>query len=271
MAISELALIGVRLMDRLGNNLFQYAAARGLASRHSTGVAIMGVASRLAEFALRDDTIFVDEAGQADAGWIEHRERDYPFEPSITELPDRTLLAGYWQSERYFAHIADELRLELRPRVTPSVRDQALLDQFSAAESVAVHVRRGDYVSSARAAQGHGVLGVSYYRNAVRELRRRGIEPEVVVFSDDPGWCAANLDLDASTTWMPANLEEPEQDLLLMAGCRHHVIANSSFSWWGAWLAEHLDQVVVAPRNWFGGYDYDTRDLLPAAWLTVPG
>lgn len=263
-------MIGIRLMDRLGNNLFQYAAARGLATRHATGVVVMGVPSRLAELNLRDDTVFVDEADQAAAGWVEHREREFTFDPGVANLPDQTLLAGYWQSGRYFTHIADELRTEFRPRVAPSTRDQELLGRFALVESVAVHVRRGDYVSSPRANRGHGVLDATYYRTAVRGLRQRGIEPELVVFSDEPVWCEANLDLDAPTTWMPANLEAPERDLWLMAGCRHHVIANSSFSWWGAWLGTHPDQVVVAPGRWFDGYGHDTSDLVPAGWVTVP-
>jgi hypothetical protein len=263
-------MIGVRLMDRLGNNLFQYAAARGLAQRHATGVAVMGTPSRLSSLALRADTVFVDEAGQAHAGWLEHRERSFTFDSGVAQLPDQTLLAGYFQSERYFRHIADELRVELRPRSEPAPRDMALLDRFAATQSVAVHVRRGDYVTSPRAAMGHGALGPTYYRNALRELRRRGIEPEVIVFSDDPGWCQANLELGAPTIWMRTNVEAPEQDLLLMAGCRHHVIANSSFSWWGAWLGKRPGQVVLAPSRWFAGYDHDTSDLLPAGWVTVP-
>lgn len=269
-------MIRVELSNRLGNNLFQYAHGRGLAARHGTNVMVTGVASRLKTLRLRDDTLFAD-AAEADAlaaaagrPWTPYHQTDgFAYDPSVEALPDRTLLLGYWQSERYFSHISEEIRAEFRLIESLDRTDPHLVDHITSTESIAVHVRRGDYVSVPRATRGHGILGPAYYRNALSELARQGVEGEIFGFSDEPDWCRDHLDFGRPTTWLPANREAPERDLMLFAACRHHVIANSSFSWWGAWLGDAPDQVVIAPRRWFDGYDHDTRDLLPDRWTQV--
>jgi hypothetical protein len=129
-------------------------------------------------------------------------------------------------------------------------------------------VRRGDYLLPAHFRH-HGLCSADYYRRAMRLMRERVDRPRFFVFSDDWPWCREHL-ADADTTVVDANEPEAGQDeLRLMAACRHHVIANSSLSWWAGWLAASAGQVVVAPTPWFT-HRPETPDLFPAGWVTLP-
>ena len=136
---------------------------------------------------------------------------------------------------------------------------------------MALHVRRGDYASNPETQRVHGFCSPDYYRRAIDTVAARVADPRVFVFSDDPEWAERHLVLDHPTTIVRNAAPNAElDDFRMLARCRHHIIANSSFSWWGAWLASHPTQVVVAPAPWFAVDTYDTRDLLPAGWLRLP-
>jgi hypothetical protein len=137
--------------------------------------------------------------------------------------------------------------------------------------SLSIHVRRGDYVTSAATNEFHGVLDVDFYEQAVRHVQERVPDLQGFVFSDDPDWCRKALGhLQLPLTFVDANRgEDSWQDLYLMAACRHNIVANSSFSWWGAWLGDgpgRTDRVVIAPRRWFAGEDVVVEDRCPPHW-----
>jgi hypothetical protein len=138
--------------------------------------------------------------------------------------------------------------------------------------SVALHIRRGDYVSLGSANKYHGVLPLEYYEMAVSYALTNIQNPHFVIFSDDLLWCRQNLSLpDDSFTYVENNLGDASwQDLILMSHCRHHVIANSSFSWWGAWLADQRwgkNRIVIAPHKWFLKLEISKQDRFPSHWL----
>ena len=140
---------------------------------------------------------------------------------------------------------------------------------MTSTDSVMVHVRRGDYVSLAAAAANHGTCTPEYYRAALDLLRQTVPAPTLFVFSDDPAWATANLRFDVPTRYVSHNPpSEPDQDLRLMSACRHAIIANSSFSWWGAWLGQGERRVVIAPSRWFAD-GRPTPDLIPTDWRTL--
>ena len=199
-----------------------------------------------------------------------HRERAFSFDPRVLDLPDGSYLSGFWQSERYFADAADTIRRDFTLREPPSPANRRWLDVIGAQDcAVSVHVRRGDYLGSDR----YGVCSPAYYREAARLVgRRTGAKPVFFVFSDEPAWVRENLRLDPETHVLDHNDTEGGacEDLRLMAACDHHVIANSSFSWWGAWLAPSPHKVVVAPQPWQRSREIDTSDILPRGWLSVP-
>jgi len=195
-------------------------------------------------------------------------ERSFDFDERFWECGPQTYLVGYWQSERYFIDVADAIRRELSYPRPPDAANAQWLARIRAANAVCVHVRRGDYLLPAHF-QHHGLCSADYYRRAVRLIRERVRTPQFFVFSDDWAWCRENL-ADNDIVIVDANRPDAGQDeLRLMAACRHHVIANSSLSWWAAWLGASDGQSVVAPTPWFT-HRSETPDLLPAGWVVLP-
>lgn len=286
-----------RLQGGLGNQMFQYAAGRALALRVGTELKLDLTSyerSTLRSYALEP---FPIRAGIADRREVERltrpsrpvriarrllgreprpprshvREPDLTFHPGILELSDGVYLDGYWQSERYFAGAADAIREELRPPEPATGRGRELAAAIGrAGESISLHVRRGDYVSSPVAREMLGPCSVDYYRRAVERLAERLAEPAVFVFSDEPEWARAHLELPVPVTVVDHDGGgSAHEDLALMSLCRHHVIANSSFSWWGAWLGRHPGGTVIAPARWFAREDLSSHDLVPERWLRL--
>jgi hypothetical protein len=199
-----------------------------------------------------------------------YTEPHFHFDPGFFDLPEDVYIEGYWQTEKYFRDIADEIRREFRPRNPISGLDLRMSAEVERSESVSVHVRRGDYVSNARARRTHGTCTEEYYGGAMQEIARATEDPKFFVFSDDISWCRAHLKVGFSLTFVSHNGGEAvHRDLHLMSRCKHNIIANSSLGWWGAWLNSHSNKMVVAPKRWFAKGDINTIDLLPATWKTL--
>lgn len=203
----------------------------------------------------------------------------FRFDPRLQHTPARAgviVLQGYWQSFRYLEPIRGRLLDEVRPRHAPgaSLRDVAAAID-AAAEPVMLHVRRGDYVGPTSASAVHGALPLRYYERALHALGGRVRRPTLFVFSDDPRWVRHHLPTPFETVWVgpedghDAGPASVVHELDLMRRCRHHVIANSSLSWWGAWLGTHAPRTVVAPSVWLHSRRVDLRDLMPPDWLIV--
>lgn len=176
-------------------------------------------------------------------------------------------LRGYWQSEKYFLHHAGTLRADFAFRSPPIGANAPLAERMRRENAVSLHVRRGDYVSHRATAALHGALPPAYYEAAVAHILDRVPNPVFYVFSDDIPWVKKHLRLAAPTYFVEHN-RQAFDDLQLMSLCRHHVIANSSFSWWGAWLNQDPEKIVVAPRQWFA-QPRRVDDLLPASWVKL--
>lgn len=178
-------------------------------------------------------------------------------------------LNGYWQSQWYFEAIADEVRCRFSfpPLSSGATAISEAIASVSA--SVSVHVRRGDYVSNARAAAHHGTCPPEYYKAAIGVLRERLRPERYFVFSDDAQWARDNLGLDGPTTFVEGNSGSASYvDMQLMSQCKHHIIANSSFSWWAAWLDGRAEKVVVAPKRWVADKT-SAQHTVPESWLRV--
>jgi hypothetical protein len=195
-------------------------------------------------------------------------EDSFDFDADFWKCGPQTYLVGYWQSERYFSEVADVIRRELSYLRTPDAANALWLARIRACNAVCVHVRRGDYLLPAHFGY-HGLCSAGYYQRALRLIRQRVANPQFFVFSDDWSWCREHL-ADEDTVIVDANKPDAGSDeLRLMAACRHHVIANSSLSWWAAWLATSGGQIVVAPTPWFT-HRPRTPDLFPADWIVMP-
>lgn len=200
------------------------------------------------------------------------KESSFGYDHNILRVAAPVYLEGYWQSDRYFSDVADLLRREfvLKGPVEGANRRIAALIREADVHSVSSHIRRGDYVSNPQTAHYHGVCPLDYYRAAADYMAERVSNPQFFVFSDDLAWVSENFKMRHAMTLVDVN--GPDRgvwDMALMMSCRHHVIANSSFSWWGAWLNPHADKIVVAPRRWFSGASHDTRDLIPVSWVRL--
>ena len=287
----------------LGNQLFQYAAGRALAQRLGARL-ILDCTSRHAQFRpivldrfAIDADIVRNAAGKPHSrrlrlpgafgrklsdAFNEHfpttyridghrfkvfgEKRSFIYDRRFEELNGSIYLDGYWQSYRYFEDVADLVRHEIRPLGTPSDANRDWLARIKSVNSVSLHVRRGDYL-------GHKgtplICALSYYDGALQHVRRRLHEPQMFVFSDDITWCRQHFAAPDITFVDVNGPDDAIDDLQLMTACRHHIIANSSLSWWGAWLAAHPEQVVIAPQPWFPDTPLNT-DLLPPNWTTLP-
>lgn len=179
-------------------------------------------------------------------------------------------LQGYWQSERYFLKHAATIRSDFTFRQTPTGRNAGLARAILDSVSVSVHVRRGDYITNAKALSVHGTCVPEYYFKAIESLSQRVPQARLFAFSDDPQWVAEVLmPRYPGLVLVDHNRgENSYNDMRLMSLCRHHIIANSSFSWWGAWLNPHPDKIVIAPSQWFAN-GTDSTDLIPDTWICL--
>jgi hypothetical protein len=195
-------------------------------------------------------------------------EKSFDYDSAFAQARGQTYLEGYWQSERYFVGVRDVIRRELTLPYAPNAANREWLARIDAANAVCVHVRRGDYLTVDHFAQ-HGVCSAAYFARAMRLVRERVENPTFFIFSDDLAWCRQHV-AGANVAYVDANPPEAAHDeLKLMSACRHHIIANSSLSWWGAWLARHDGQIVIGPDPWFSARKA-TPDLFPAEWLALP-
>lgn len=285
----------VRLTGGIGNQFFQYAAGRSLSIRHNCELilddsllnrknaedtprsyeldAFNIQARKISEkeaaslkFRVQRPFRYLYEIGLLKTSFSYYREPHFEFDPKYLRLTGDLIIEGYWQSERYFADIAAELRRELQPKKSPDSNVHTFLSQMLVGNSVSLHIRRGDYLSNPNAAAHHVVCDLDYYRRAVAMIAERVKNPVFFVFSDDPEWVANEFKIDFPTTIVTKlNAWPAYEDLRMMSHCAHHIIANSSFSWWGAWLNASPSKIVVAPSKWFK-VDKNIKDLIPPDW-----
>lgn len=188
----------------------------------------------------------------------------------LSEVPDDCYLVGYWQSEHYFKRTEPALRAAFTFREPLDGNNAALAASIGKGDAVSLHIRRGDYATDSKSHAIHGIVPLSFYEKAVEHIASQVRAPRFFVFSDDIAWARTNLRLPYSCEFIGHNRgTESYIDMQLMSLCNHHIIANSSFSWWGAWLNEKPEKTVLYPRRWFAGGDFNTRDLFPEGWIPL--
>lgn len=252
---------------RLGNQLFQIAATIGLATKHNMLPAFpnweyskyFNLSGKVVKMSPEDILNAVNNKND----W--QRYTEIFFNHTNIELDSNCNidLIGYFQSEKYFAHCAKMILGYLcfnAGGVNPPY--------FPEFNSCAVHVRRGDYVNHPC----YHSINLNYYREAIDHMDQ---STTLYIFSDDIAWCKANftkeITLNRPLVFVEGNSDIV--DLYLMAHCRNHIIANSTFSWWGAWLGQSSTQTVIAPDKWFAGefaQKNNTKDVIPDRWIKLP-
>ncbi|HEX4085242.1 MAG TPA: alpha-1,2-fucosyltransferase [Chthoniobacteraceae bacterium] len=202
--------------------------------------------------------------------WFKYVEDQYRgYQPGIFNEIGHIYLAGTWASAKYFEDVASSIRSQFTFLAPPADQNQRMLEKIEACDAICVHVRRGDYVSVLETNERHGVCSLDYYKAAFDYIAARVANPKVFVFSDDPGWVQECLKFPAPTHYVTHNVgRQNYEDLRLMRACRHFIIANSTFSWWGAWLAGGAEKIVVAPKRWGNKLD-EMDDPVPDDWVRL--
>lgn len=288
-----------KILGGLGNQMFQYAAGRALSLEKHQMLRL-----HIADFNKHDihqgfelQRVFNLSVNRADGealrrvlGWQSYpllrralsrpglthfRRRNFIVEPhfhfwpAVTDVPAECYLAGYWQSQKYFDRVIPDIRSDFSFKSPISGRNVEIANEIGNSNAVSIHVRRGDYVMNARTNATHGVCSLDYYRTAMQHVAHCIETPRFFVFSDDIEWVRENLPFDFPCQYVDHNHGlESYNDMRLMSLCRHHIIANSSFSWWAAWLNPRTDKIVTAPGKWFANNN-DVRDLLPKEWVAL--
>lgn len=195
-------------------------------------------------------------------------ERHFQFNAHFEKFTDGTFLDGAWQSPKYFTGYEDVIRKDFVFKHEPSSPQiAALAEEIRKEESVCVHVRRADFVGNPL----HDICDTKYYVQGIVEIEKRGQIGKVYVFSDDIEWCKKNMTFSYPTVFVGDEYfgVKAGGNMYLMSQCKYFVIANSSFSWWGAWLSEREGKVVVAPKRWLADATIDTSDVTPSEWVRI--
>lgn len=198
-----------------------------------------------------------------------YAESGYTFDPMVIDLKDDVYLKGRFHSEKYFADIAHIIAEKYTLKSTSKKADE-LHKEIIKCNSISVHIRRGDYVSNPRNLERYGTCTTEYYNECMSRVLSSGDAPKFYVFSDEPGWVRSNMTFPADSVYVTREgLDSDSEEIFLMSSCKQHITANSTFSWWGAWLGQNPDKTVYTPKRWFLAQDLDTADLIPDTWIRV--
>jgi hypothetical protein len=269
-------MIGFNALGRMGrfaNQMFQYASLKGIAKNVGVDICIPnhtqavddGIGNRLRTelFDSFDLNVNIGLLNNGHSPVV--NERFFHFDEELFNLcPDHVTLQGYFQSEKYFKNIENEIREDFTFKNEVAKPCKEMIS--SVENPIALHIRRTDYLTNS---ENHFNLPLEYYDAALKQFDS---DRNVIVFSDDPKWCQEQ-ELFSDDRFMISENTDNRVDLCLMTLCNDFIIANSSFSWWGAWLSQNKNKKVIAPVQWFGktGYtkDHDTKDLIPNDWIRI--
>lgn len=294
-------MIVVRLMGGLGNQMFQYAVGRFLAYKLNCPLLLdvfflkdrtyrkdftfrnyeLGVFNLEAEILTNKQLIhyglvlegfsvkhFVSKVMRLIRGFKIFVEEDSSFfNNGVNAIISRTYLIGYFQSEEYFKSIVEIIRRDFSfPRFL-SIENEDHAQNIIKENSISIHIRRGDYVSNKTVNTLFGVCNLDYYYEAIKLITKSVKNPILYVFSDDLHWAEENLKTDYDTIFVKGNdAENSYEDMRLMSLCKHNIIANSSFSWWAAWLNNNAGKMVIAPKKWFANKQHPQ---IPEGWIEI--
>ena len=289
------------LQGGLGNQMFQYAIARALSEHYQSTflldrswfdmpqsettprpyqldlLQIQNVANSKFPFPKRPNKLIRTLQGITSLGpMVYYQQNAFDFDPSLFQYKNMVkrdlFLFGYWQAYPYLEKIRPILQTEFRTKTPAPDHYQIYHELIRKSESVMLHIRRGDYVNSPSAAKFHGVLPLSYYQQAIEALLLNEPDAHFFIFSDDLPWAKEALPKNLNITFVENALraDAAAQELQLMTQCKHHIIANSSLSWWGAWLKPDSNSLVYAPNRWISDSSLDLSKLLPARWNRIP-
>lgn len=291
----------VEILSGLGNQMFQYAAGLSLANRLNVPLLLdkswfddtsKHQTPRNFELSNYDinlnfaDSILIDNDFRLKGGGLVQRIRNkwnrtkplyqqkiyqeahFHYDCNFERLSSPVMISGYWQSERYFLPVEDLVRKAFTLDVPSHLKHW--VNSMQKGVSVSMHIRRGDMINNPEVNRVHGHCNLEYYLRAISLIQSRYTDVKYFIFSDDLEWCKANLPSELNLVFVEGNSgDQAYWDIQLMRNCHHHIIANSSFSWWGAWLNSSQEKTVIAPIKWFAQSPHQTDDLIPSSWIRL--
>ncbi len=290
-------MILVELNGGIGNQMFQYAAAKSLSLYHKVELKLditsaenkslptelnkrpfdlhyFNISDKTAEEYLINSytkiSIFSKIINRVKSNYKRkiYREPFFHYDPNFFKAGPNNYLKGLWQSEKYFNLYRKEIRNGFSIDKNFEIKFSAFLSELKKQNSISIHIRRGDYLAKV-SLDVLGVLPITYYHQAIELIKSKTQNPKFYFFSDDINWIKENLILPEATYVSDEITNHQFEDLYLMSCCQHNIIANSSFSWWGAWLNNNPNKIIIAPKKWFNKGPKDTQDLIPESWITI--
>ena len=269
-------MIIARISGGLGNQMFQYAIAKSVAIKNNDvfkldisfypkqtlrkyELNLFNIEQNLASddecnrLRGKDNFIFkvLKKLGFEKRPKSYYKEKEVAvFDDNVFNLKGDIYLDGYWQNENYFKVIKDEILKDFTLKQDISKEAKEYLKQIEHSNSVSLHIRRGDYVQNIDTNKTHGICDINYYKKAIKYISDNVSNPKFYIFSDDIAWCKENFEFLENKIFADQTKSALE-DLELMKNCKHNIIANSTFSWWGAWLNENKEKIVIAPKIWW--------------------
>lgn len=281
-------------MGGLGNQMFQYAAGHALSLKLNTEFKLdhsfleadskgtytqrhyeLNVFNGLQRRAENEELLNIAKARKKNilsaifkkSNFTIYNEQGFPYNKEIENLSGDIYLNGFWQCEKYFAGMRQTILDDFSLKTPLSKEAVAIKEEINAKPaSVSIHFRRGDYVKLESASVFHGTAELDYYRQAIEIIQSKINSPIYYIFSDEIDWVKQNFKIENATY---VNGLKSHEDLELMKNCKHNITANSSFSWWGAWLNTNSEKTVIAPQQWFKDISVNTIDLIPSSWHKI--
>lgn len=287
-------IITVRFNGGLGNQMFQWAFARAIEKYTGVPTFIDMTFFKKSYSRPYELDIFALDAKKVEGFWnnlkIEtiwklrrklkgkkflgtyiYEEPHFEFDKEIFNVEPNTYIHGFFQSEKYFKEIENEIREDFKFKLAPDEINQAHINKINSTNSISLHIRRGDYVQKKRYQNVYATCSLDYYKRGVERIFKDTNQPPMLfIFSDDKEWVKENLKLPFETVYVDNNSgAKSYEDMRLMSLCKHNIIANSSFSWWGAWLNNNKEKIVIAPQKWFNDEKIIQTDVIPESWIRL--
>jgi len=284
--------IVLKLKGGLGNQMFQYATGLAIAQKNNTEIKLDITAYENIKFTSetpRDFELSDFNISSPLASIEEVKKNKYPFgiisksfiflkkrilkiryldyHPSYINKKNIKYIEGYFQSEKNFMEVEDKIHKEFTLK-TESALFLNYKEKILNSNSTSIHIRRGDYVINTRTHSYHGTCSLNYYKDAVLYIKERVQSSTFYIFSDDIEWVKENLKIE-NATYVSSPETRNSEELILMSLCNNNIIANSSFSWWGAWLNQNPDKIVVAPKKWVNKVPNPHPNIIPSSWIQI--
>lgn len=282
-------MITIKIQGGIGNQMFQYAFGRSLSLKRKEVLRLdtsfyknikNGDTPRefkLNNYNIKADIIETENFGKFTKifwklvngmGLAIYKDFHIRFHPYFLNTKLKNFI-GFFQSYKYFNAYEKEIKEDLTLKIALPLKATEILEQIKDNQSVSIHIRCGDYITNKDNLKNYGTCSLDYYQNAISKIKEKVDKPIFYVFSDDINWAKSNLKIDENFVFVSDYKFDETIELELMSNCKNNIIANSSFSFWAAWLNKNPNKIVIAPKKWTNIVNFDTIDLIPENWIKI--